>query len=337
MIYGEVDLHNVEELITAQEGDGLFLSRIPNNLRLTLNKNAQIKALFSAGCELRFNIKSDEVKIVLSCDEPAIAEVFQGDFLVSWHPINTKPTEISLSLPQNVGFLEKVAREKKLSFDAHLTRVILPYRSTVKLRGLEGETSLPRIEQTPNLKYLAYGSSITQGTNTIRPTGSYTMRTAHNLKVDLFNLGFGGGAHCESQIADYIADREEWNFATLEIGINMIGSFTTKEFQNRIEYFMEKVAKAHPEKWVFVMDLLTFYADYDSLVKKQKEFRKAVENAVKTIDITNLVYINGRKLLTRPSGLTFDLVHPSPAGMEEIAYKLSNIIKRSFEPNYGLV
>jgi len=327
MIYNNVELYNVEELLLPEDGNGKLISRIPNKLRLTLNPNAKLRALCAAGCEIRFNLEDKFARIVLSCEEPSIAEVFQGNFQISWHIIDTEPTEIKVSLPENIAFLDKVTKEKQLPFDAHLTRVILPYNPRTRLLAIEGETSLPRRGQTPERRYLAYGSSITHGFRSYRPTGSYAMRTAQRLGVDLLNLGFGGGAFCEPQIADYMAERKDWDFATLEMGINMIHRFSTKEFQKRVEYLVEKIAKAHPDKWVFCIDLFTFADDFNPPAKKHREFRRVVRETVENLDMPKLVYVDGRRLLKDVSGLTFDLVHPAPSGMEEIATALSNIIQ----------
>jgi len=327
MIYNNVELYNVAELLTPEDGNGKLISRIPNRLRLTLNPNAKLRALYAAGCEIRFNLEDDSARIMLSCEEPSIAEVFQGNFHVSWHIIDTEPTEIKIRLPQNIDFLEKLTKEKNLPFDAYLTRIILPYNPRTRIFTIEGETSLPRRDQIPEKRYLAYGSSITHGAWSCRPTGSYAMRTAQLLGVDILNLGFGGGAHCEPQIADYIAERDDWDFATLEMGINMLGRFSTGEFQRRVGYLVEKITRAHPDKLVFCIDLFTFAADFDPSAKKHKEFRRIVRETVENLDMPKLIYVNGRTLLKDISGLTFDLVHPAPSGMEEIAVNLSNIIK----------
>jgi lysophospholipase L1-like esterase len=327
MIHRNVELYNVAELLLTENGVGKYVTRIPNNLRVTLNPAAETTALQSAGCEVRFNIEDKSAKITLSCDGLGIAEVFQGNFHVSWHCIVSKPTEVTMSLPDNISFLEKVAKQKGLTFDPRLTRVILPVFSQIRILDIEGKTSLPRKDQTPKTKYLAYGSSITHGASALRPTGAYAMRMAQHLGVDLINLGFGGGAHCEKQIGDYIAERDDWDFVSLEMGINMIGEFSTEKFTKRVEYFVERIAKAHPDKWVFAMDLFTFAADYDPASMKQNEFRKAVRNAVNKLNMPRLIYVDGREILKTVSGLTFDLVHPSPAGMEEMASNLSSFIK----------
>ena len=154
------------------------------------------------------------------------------------------------------------------------------------------------------------------------------MRTAQLLGVDLINLGFGGGAHCESQMADYIAERNDWDFATLELGINMMGSFEAKEFKKRVEYFIEKVATTHSDKWIFCIDIFTFYADFNPASTKQNEFRRIVKETVEKLNMPKLVHLDGRDILKNASGLMGDILHPSPEGMEEIAKNLSQYIRQ---------
>lgn len=59
------------------------------------------------------------------------------------------------------------------------------------------------------IKRLAYGSSITNGALAVRPGDLYPARVARTLGVDHFNLGFGGGARLEPEMADWIAGRND--------------------------------------------------------------------------------------------------------------------------------
>ena len=328
MFYENVEFYNVAEIIE-QEGEKCF-SRIPDKLRVALNESAKLEALSTAGCEIRFNLKSKTGKIVLKTEsESHLAEVYQGMFKVASHIISSEPTEISISLPDKIELLNKITKEKKFPFNPYLSRVILPYRAVTKVIDIKGKFSLPAKEQTPQTKYLAYGSSITHGSSASRPTGTYAMRTAQLLGVDLINLGFGGGAHCEEQMADYIAKRNDWDFATLELGINMVGGFETADFKKRVEYFIRKVATTHSDKWIFCIGLFTFYADFDPASTKQNEFRKIVKETVEKLNMPKLIHLDGRDILENPSGLMGgDLVHPSPGGMDEMARNLTQYIRK---------
>jgi len=328
-----VELYNISELIEV-DGEKNITSRIPNDLRLKLNESAKTRAIMPAGCEIRFNLKSDKAKIVLQAKEErtsGIYEIYQGNFLKQYNWISDKPTTIELrkeDLMVNKEKLKKLWEEKNLPFDPSLTRIILPHLIILKIIDIEGEFTLPEKNQTPAIKYLAYGSSITHGSAALRPSGSYAMRTAQLLGVDLINMGFGGGAHLEKEMADYIAERNDWDFATLEIGINMVGGFEVDEFQKRVEYFIPKIAEKNPDKWIFCIDIFTFNGDFFGDYKgKEKKFREIVKNTVENLNMEKVVHISGQNILKSVDGLAVDLVHPSPSGMEEMARNLSDIIK----------
>ncbi len=331
MIHEHVELYNVHELLSTAGVQGMSFCRIPNALRLQLNEAAIRNAVQATGCEIRFNLADNrgdppEVRIVLqSTESPSLVEVYQGPFLVSWHVVGLEPTEIIIAYPERQPMLEMLHRPHSLPFDPQLTRVLLPWRPLALLLSIEGETTLPRPEQTPRVKMLNYGSSITHGSSAIRPSGTWASRTAQRLGIDLINLGFGGGAHLEPQIADYIAEREDWHLATLEMGINLIGHIDAKEFARRVAYFIPTIARAHPDAWIFCMDLFTCRYDWEEK-EKITAFRRIVAEQVAELGLPKLVHLSGADLLTSLSGLTADLVHPSPSGMEEIAQNLAAII-----------
>ena len=325
MRLGQYELHNVHEILDAPDSHGSICCRIPNDLRVTLNESAKTNALQASGCEIRFNLDGLSAAITLqSPDEPTLVEVFQGDFFSAMYIIDVIPTRIVVERPQTEKIMQQITGTSS-RFDTGLTRVILPWRPSVRLISIEGETSLPKPEQTPDIRYLAYGSSITHGSTAVRPTGTYPARTAELLGTDLFNLGFGGGAHMEEGMADYIAERTDWDIATLEMGINVVQTFDEDEFYHRVEYFVTTIADAHPENWIFCIDIFPCIYDFIG-VEKANTFRAIVAERVKILDRPKLVHIAGGSLLKSNAGLTIDLVHPAPAGFEEMAQNLANLI-----------
>ncbi len=329
MIHEHVELYNVHELLSTADVQGMSFCRIPNALRLQLNEAAMRNALQATGCEIRFNLSDDDasgVRIVLqSTESPSLVEIYQGPFLVDWHVVGLEPTEIVIAHPERQAMLEMLHGQHSMPFDPQLTRLLLPWRPPALLLSIEGETTLPRPEQTPPYKMLTYGSSITHGNSAIRPSGTWASRTAQRLGVDLLNMGFGGGAHLEPQMADYIAGRDDWHLATLEMGINLIGQIDANEFARRVAYFIPTIARAHPDTWIFCIDLFTCRYDWEEK-EKIAAFRRIVAEQVAELGLPKLVHLSGADLLPSLSGLTADLVHPSPYGMEEIAQNLAAII-----------
>jgi lysophospholipase L1-like esterase len=337
-----VELYNVVEEVPLGNGDGRLVSRIPDDLRTTLNDGAKRSATAAAGCEVRLNLGDSRATVRLHSEEGSqiLAEVFQGDFMVSRHRVDAGVTDVGLNPLPNIDQLRQVAESRGRRFDPALTRVLFPYAPPMGFEGFEGECTPPKPEQVPERRMLTYGSSITHGAWAMRSSGTYAMRLAEFLGVDLINLGFGGGAHCEGQLADYIAGRDDWDIAVLEMGINMVGRFEVAEYRRRVAYFVERIAAENPGKWVICTDLYTCFADlvdapeFAERKRRVKGYRRELRRIVRGLPQPKLLHVDGRRLLRDPSGLTFDLVHPSPGGMEEIAANLAKFIHRATKAEF---
>lgn len=332
----QVSWHNVAAVQRAPDGDGWRLSRLPEDLRAKVNPRAQQRAFSPAGAEWRFNFTGDEAKIVLKFIDtdrgegarelPVLAEIHFGDRFVRWVEVGTDWTEIVIKRPAGAALLNNVAREQAWRFDPELVRVALPYIPEVRVRSVEGAFAEARVTQVPRCRYLAYGSSITNGAFAARPGDLYPARVAAALDADCINLGFGGGAWLEPEMADWIASRGDWEFATLEMGINLTGRMTPDEFRERVANFLPRIARAHPEKWIFCIDLFTGRGDFTG-DPKYAAFRTIVADAVRDLALPRLVHLDGRKLLTRTSGLSADLLHPNSDGFSEMAERLVAVMR----------
>ncbi len=362
MLYHNAQLHNVAEVLTGGDAavlppaacaflgydpanpgnspwarertDGVWLSRVPDALRRQLAGCAQFHALNAAGCEIRFQLRpGGQARLLLQTPgQPAAAALYRGCFFESWRPLGQEPVEWIIRAPPQAEKLERLTRARNLPFDAAVTRVLLPWWPHLRLLALEGDFEPPRPEQTPALRGLAYGSSITHGSKTIAPDAMWASRLAQLLDADLLNLGLGGGACLEPEMARHLADRHDWDFATLELGINLLDLVDADEFQRRVDLFISIVADEHPDQWIFCTDIFTFEGDLlDPAGRgaKADEFRRIVQEKIAAMRRPRLVHIPGRNLLRSAAGLTTDLVHPSARGMEEIAQALTLRIRQS--------
>lgn len=327
--YQGISLHNVAETIAGDSG--LSFSRLPATLREQLNQKAHDFALWSSGVELRFNILSDTVRLVLSCTSmPRLVEICFGSFWHDYQTVDTHPTVISIERPTA---LDDAAIVSEMPYDPHLVRVLLPWRSSTTIHAIEGDVSPARPEQVPRQRYLAYGSSITNGNEGVHPSGLYTARIGQMLGVDVINLGFGGGAHCESAMADYLAARSDWNFATLELGINMLNDFSEEEFDRRVHYFVETLVRARPEQCLFCLDIPLHFRDFGEHPQRAKcaAFRQIVHEIVADVQHPRCIPIDALALLDSPADLRSDLLHPAPHGAELIASRLSEQMRKHLD------
>lgn len=334
MIFQNTQLHNVAELIPREEGEGYYLNRLPEALRVELNPSAKRRVRTPASVEIRFNLHHGDARIVLrksnDCEKrnglPVLAEIYRGDFLESWAVVNSDWTEIRVSARAESSLLGKAAARGASRFDPALVRVTLPHLQGVQLRSIEGEISPPEPTQVPATRYLAYGSSITQGILAVRSTELYPYRIAKALGADLINLGLGGGAHLETGVADYIASRQDWDFASLELGINLVRNLPANEFRKRLNYFIPTIHAAHPDKWIFCMDVFPFDMDLTG-DERVNEFRQLVAAAVAELNAPRVVHVPAPTLMPDPTGLTVDVLHPSSDGFAEIGTRLAAVMR----------
>lgn len=339
MIFQNVELYNIQAMVETGPQE-YKLSRVPESLRRKLNQRAQLMAFNGCGAEIRFNLLGDRAKIVLKREKTdglvspfGIVEVFQGCFPgryeISPQCIGVEPTEIVI--PKfNTEILKKIAEKDKMAFDPGLIRVLLPYDWPYYLIKIEGKIAPPKPGQTPVRRYLAYGSSITHGGGAVSPSGGYAARLAQMLKADLINLGFAGAAFLEAELADYIADRKDWDIATLELGINVIEDWDVALFAQKADYFITKIAKNNPDKWIFCTDIFTCGRDFTNHPKIDG-YRDTIRNIVARLNMPKLVYICGRDLLKDGALLSSDATHPSDRGMREIAENLYETVQQKIK------
>jgi len=279
------------------------------------------------GCEVRFCPKrqDSEVEITLSAAEPTQIRVFWGSFQPTKPiTINSTPTTLTLRVPERLQELSEGVETGR--FDQNVCRILFERIVPVALHDVIGDCRPPQPEELPDSRYLAYGTSITEGAKASSPHLSYVSQLARRRGYDALNLGTSGSAYLDAALAEYIADRDDWDIATLGLSVNMTtGEFSTQEFHQRAEYFVNTIADAHPHKQIVCVTLFPYYADITETgdTDLASAFREALRTVVSESPQNNLSLVEGTNLLTG-SGLTWDLLHPSDAGMDSIGNGLAS-------------
>ena len=340
MRHDDIDFHNAAELRETDESDGLLLQRVPENVRTDLNEGAQQRMRHPAGVELRF-VPDGPVEVTLSAVPKRDAT--ESTVRVFWGPIQSQetfevgedPETIRITHPEKLDRLKPEATEG-LAFDPRVCRLVLPGEHRgghVYYHGVEGDFRPPRPEELPDRTYLAYGTSITEGEAPLAEHLNYVSQTARRLDADLINLGSCGTAYCDTAMADHIADRDDWDLATLSLSINMVGTFSVEEFRERAANMVDTVAGAHLDKPVACITIFTNArdvcegADEDRLCE---QFREALREVVAETPHDNVGLLEGREMLPSIAGLTPDLVHPGDDAMitmgENVAAELDALL-----------
>ena len=324
MIFQNIEFHNVAELVP--EGEGFHLLRIPSALREKVNASMQNTCRYGTGVELRFRLKGESADIRLSTAPTAgvrAACLFYGSIQAGWQtliqPLSGEPTTLHITRPANMDVLKTISAEQHLPFDPEVFRLILP-SCACQFYGVEGDVEPPRPEDVPVKTYLAYGSSITHGSLGLMMPYSYPFRIGQMLGCDSINLGFAGSAHMEKEVAEYIVSRKDWDFASVEMGINTVDSFTPEQFEERIDTFTSILAS--DSRPVFATSIFGYNSPGPQ--EKAECFRKIVRKYASD----RLIFTEGLELLNNPAFISADLVHPSTEGLAQIAQRWSAIMKQ---------
>ncbi len=329
MIFKNIELYNVSEVI--KNGNGYDMLRVPFSVEHHMSEKGQPRNRYSSGCELRFVCLSDEVKIKLRTKTAdfLFVYVYYGSIPCGWQDcrkVITPTGEIVIKKSENMDKLKQITKENNFPFDPNVVRIILP-NSPCTIVDVDGDCRPPMAEEVPKLNYLAYGSSITHGSLSLIQMNSYASRVAENLGANLINLGFAGSACLEKEMADYIASRNDWDFATIEMGVNVIG-MPLDEYKEKVRYMVSNIAGNNPDKKVYCIDIFYLFAEPGSDKKEWViEARKIVKRVVEELALKNTVYVNGLDMLSIGSaGVSGDFTHPNIRGCECIAENLTKVI-----------
>ena len=326
MIFQQIDFHNVEQMIPWE--NGYLMARLPETVFQRVNQGIRERSgFYSTGIELRFRLNSDSVDLWLRAMpelEAQVAYLFYGSIQGGWqmssYVIGTEPTRLHLQKPDNLETLKRITEKERLPFSPEVIRLVLPYGNCIFLKA-EGDMEPPRPGDTPADCYLAYGSSITHGSLALAAPYTYPFRIAQKMKCDYLNLGFAGTAQMEPAMAEYIVSRKDWSFASVEMGVNMLGeSFSEKGFEQNIDRFTAILAK--DPRPVFATSIFGFPGDQ----KRADQFRAIVKKYAES----RLLFVDGLELLNQDAYISQDGVHPTLEGMEKIADRWFNMMNNHF-------
>lgn len=328
-----IQFHNVGELRNLDDRDGQLMQRVPESIRTRLEA-AATRMCHPAGVELRF-VPDGPVRVTLSSHRrDSVVRPFWGPFQATDDVVTVgpEPRTITLSRPENLDRLDPSA-VAALDYDPRVCRLLLPGEHRgghVHFHGVEGEIRPPEPSELPSKRYLAYGTSITEGEAAMGEPMTYVNQAATRLGVDPLNLGTCGTAYCDEAMAEHIAG-EEWDVATLSLSVNMVGEFSVETFRERAAHMVETVAASHPDSPVVCITILPnardLVVDHEEGAECER-FREALRSVVAECEHPNVSLVEGRELLPDPSGLATDLVHPGDHAMVRIGENLARELER---------
>lgn len=334
MIWKNIEVHNIAEWVPTEAG--VTWRRVPRDVYSVMEKGGDT-AKNSTGVELRFVIRSEqEATVVLRSlgteDSVPTLQVYRGGLQGGWadHEINRlvrlEPTRIRIARSPDIAHLRRCAAAAEDEWDPEVVRVIFD-RGEYELLDVEGDVAPPRPEQVPRRVLLAYGSSITHGSNSICASGAWVSQVARRLGTDARNLGMAGSCAMEDAFARYLAEegvRGAWDVATLELGINVL-DWEPQKMRRRASDFIRRIGEANPEKPVFVISPFYSREDFNGGTRARL-WRDTLADVVTQAGLANVRYLDGTDLLGDMRYISADGVHPNTDGMQKIADGLAPLL-----------
>ena len=330
MIWANLEFHNVAELADAPGGLGKLLFRYPASVRYAINPRGKFVSGESTGCEIRFVTDAPNLRVYLSAVKTEAGgdlafRVFRGDFEVNGLNLAAIAPGVvnTLCLTPPERFADVTSGTLRCGrFAPEVWRIVFARGASAVFCGLESfgaPVRPPRPEEKPNLRYLAYGSSITHSN-----LDGYPLVAARRLGADVCNLGLSGACHAEPEMADYLAGRDDWDILTLEIGINILG-MDSAEYEKRVDYLLSAIRGRHSSKPIAVITVFPCHASFQTTPSENFHAFNAILRRL--AEKYNAALIEGAELLDDPTCLSTDLVHPGVFGHAVMGLNLAEKLR----------
>ncbi|MBI4978118.1 MAG: lysophospholipase [Spirochaetes bacterium] len=326
-MFDNLEFHNL--VVEKREGfSGVFLPRYPDAVRATLSERGRFVSMESTGGEIRFVTPAKNVRIYLSSlDNDSDVHVYRGDFHCGTHRVVKGATSV-IHLEVPARFAEVKPEMLAGTFSPDVWRIRFN-RFAALLHDVDAfgfEVRPPSQDEKPARTLLAYGSSITHSN-----ANGYPQHAARLLKTDMLNKGLSGACHCEPQAASFIASLA-WDYAFLELGVNMRGGYTPDDFRSRAEHLIDLVlARRKP---VAVTTIYPNFSDYElhetTSGLHDKAYSQILRDIVSQKSNPLLHRIEGADVLSDVGGLSADLIHPGDFGHALMGANLARILSSVF-------
>ncbi len=310
-----VYLHN---LYASKTEAGYSLHKFPTSLIKHLSAKGQPNAYTLFGSEIRFTIVS---KVTVEVYTPNTAQIliYYGDYQGEFHTFSGSYT-FQIEPKFDEEGLKRLSQYHR--FEPNLVRIIL--KENMIVRSIEGEYVFPDISKFPKQKYLAYGTSITQGRNGFTPDLNYPGIVSEALGYECYNYGMSGSAYIEQALVDFMCENT-YDLITLELSVNLLGDgYDVSIFKDRLSYLLQKIAQTQPHATVIGITILDNWRKlgFDQNRGTQKDvilYRNAFKSIMK--DYPQFILLEGESMLEFHH-LSADLIHPSQYGMIELANQI---------------
>jgi hypothetical protein len=330
MYHDSLEFHNTVDLPPAP-GGGLQIARFPSAIWDQAEAPMGARTIrLAVGSEIRFVTDQTKIRLYLrSLSGQASLVHLLGNQILHYE---TLPANGIQCLDIEIPPLKEEVEADALRCGGFAPQVyrVACLSATLAYHGMEamgGNVRPPVPDELPRRRWLAYGSSITMAGGTFH---NYVNACAQTLEVDAYNLGMGGSCWVEPAIADFIAGRKDWDYASFELGVNMRRAPRDNvRFAEKVDYLLDTVSTAHPDKPLF---FVTQFRNAEHHVAADHEIRQdqlekdGILRRAAARHPGQVTLIEGSDIAPDFRGFKTDLLHPEPYACVRMGLRLAEVM-----------
>ena len=296
-----------------------------------INESFFRKALSGAGMRIAFRTNATELSLKARVEQGSSRSYYSFDVTVNSERVASFDNFEGRSLCGNyVGTslpLRGVDGRADLGLGEKLVEIILPWSVRVGIEELclNGGDSFSPVKREKLL--LAYGDSITQGYDALRPSNCYATGIASDIGADLINKAIGGEIFVP-KLANLADKSLNPDYVTVAYGVNDWGKCASPEiFYSNAKGFYTAISKTYPNSKIFAVTPI-WYAAIGEVrgVGKFEDLSRIINEAVN--DLANVTPIEGFGFVPPEPKYFGDLrLHPNDEGFAYYRRGLSEKIK----------
>lgn len=299
--------------------------RVPRAVAETVSKNIVQKCDQTAGGRVRFRTNSPSVAIM--------AELHNTEQVAMMTPLSTMGFDLYAdgifvrSFVPPYGQLDGHFESKIAVGDKSEKEILIhfPLYSGVKalyIGVVEGSTLSAAEPYKYEKPVVYYGSSITNGAAASRPGMTYEAMLSRWLGVDHHNLGFGGSAKGEREIAEYVASLEMSVFV-YDYDYN---APSVEHLEQTHERMFKIVREKHPDTPIIIVSRPKYVKDEDCL-RRFEVIKTTYEHALAAGDERVYLVCGSDLFEGLDADYTVDAVHPTDLGFRYMAQGLRPVLE----------
>ena len=246
-----------------QEADGIHFFRFDSEQRTFKKENCRQtqvvafckKMLATAGIKLSFRTDSRTLKVCADMSFATGRAYYALDVVVDGVLLGGADNYAQVELNRN--YAEQSFNEGgdtvelELGAGEHEVCIHLPWGARTVLKEVELEDGASLTPVIPSKKLLAFGDSITQGYDALRPSHRYIARLAQALDAQEYNKAIGG-AVTFPELAR-VREGFEPDYVVVAYGTNDWRFITPEDFFDRYCALLDTIGQYYPTAQVFLL------------------------------------------------------------------------------------